>query len=138
MGKVASQGGLVYGAIKILGDMYDYTSDNTDQYTNGLKFKPLLLLSADDIAGQENVVNYGMWLLFSGSSTDVNDDNAAYLQAMDFASKFYEDLYDIQDESNSPCNVDIFVVRPVLRNPDTNNPELFYLIMNDEPWTTNE
>lgn len=138
MGKVASQGGLVYGAIKILGDMYDYTSDNTDQYTNGLKFKPLLLLSADDIAGQENVVNYGMWILFAGSSTDTNDDNAAYLQAMDFASKFYEDLYDIQDESNSPCNVDIFVVRPVLRNPDTNNPELFYLIMNDEPWTTNE
>ena len=118
--------------------MYDYTSDNTDQYTNGLKFKPLLLLSADDIAGQENVVNYGMWILFAGSSTDANDDNAAYLQAMDFASKFYEDLYDIQDESNSPCNVDIFVVRPVLRNPDTNNPELFYLIMNDEPWTTNE
>lgn len=138
LAKVGAQGSMLYGAIKILGDMYDYTSDNTDQYTNGLKFKPLLLLSADDIAGQENVVNYGMWILFAGSSTDANDDNAAYLQAMDFASKFYEDLYDIQDESNSPCNVDIFVVRPVLRNPDTNNPELFYLIMNDEPWTTNE
>ena len=97
-----------------------------------------LKISADDIAGQENVVNYGMWILFAGSSTDSNDDDAAYLQAMDFASKFYEDLYEIQNEKNSPCNVDIFVVRPIIRNLDTENAELYYLIMNDEPWTTNQ
>ena len=95
-------------------------------------------MSADDIAGQENVVNYGMWLLFAGDSTNAEDDNAAYLQAMDFAQKFHEDLMEVQDNKNSPCNVDIFVVRPILRNPDTDTPELFYLIMNDEPWTTNE
>lgn len=134
----SAKGAALYGAIKFVGDMYDYTTDNTNQYTNGIKFKPLLLLSADDIAGQENVVNYGMWILFAGSSTDSNDDDAAYLQAMDFASKFYEDLYEIQNEKNSPCNVDIFVVRPIIRNLDTENAELFYLIMNDEPWTTNQ
>ena len=118
--------------------MYDYTSTSTDQYTNGIEFKPLLLLSADDLAGQENVVNYGMWILFAGSSTNVSDDDAAYLQAMDFAAKLHEDLLEIQNNTNSPCNVDIFVVRPILRNPDTDNADIFYLIMNDTPWTTND
>ena len=138
LAKIEATGGLLYGAINLLGEMYDYTSTSTDQYTNGIEFKPLLLLSADDLSGQENVVNYGMWLLFAGSSTDVSDDDAAYLQAMDFAAKFHEDLLDVQNNTNSPCNVDIFVVRPILRNPDTDNADLFYLIMNSTPWTTND
>lgn len=138
LANAAAKATALYGIIKIAGDMYDYTATSTDEYTNGIQFKPLLLLSADDIAGQENVVNYGMWILFAGDSTNAEDDNAAYLQAMDFAQKFHEDLMEVQDNKNSPCNVDIFVVRPILRNPDTDTPELFYLIMNDEPWTTNE
>ena len=138
LAKIEATGGLLYGATNLLGEMYDYTSTSTDQYTNGIEFKPLLLLSADDLSGQENVVNYGMWLLFAGSSTDVSDDDAAYLQAMDFAAKFHEDLLDVQNNTNSPCNVDIFVVRPILRNPDTDNADLFYLIMNSTPWTTND
>ncbi len=138
LAKIETTGGLLYGAINLLGEMYDYTSTSTDQYTNGIEFKPLLLLSADDLAGQENVVNYGMWILFAGSSTNISEDDAAYLQAMDFAAKFHEDLLEVQNDTNSPCNVDIFVVRPILRNPDTNNADLFYLIMNDNPWTTND
>ena len=138
LAKVGATGGMLYGAINLLGEMYDYTSTSTDQYTNGIEFKPLLLLSADDLAGQENVVNYGMWILFAGSSTDVSDDDAAYLQAMDFAAKLHEDLLEIQNNTNSPCNIDIFVVRPILRNPDTDNADIFYLIMNDTPWTTND
>ena len=98
----------------------------------------MLLLSADDIAGQEDTINYGMWLMWMGDSTSATDDDAAYLQVMDFAAKFYEDLYELQRESNSPCNVDIFVVRPVLRNPASDDAELYYLVMNDEPWTTNK
>ena len=101
-------------------------------------FKPLLLLSADDIAGQEDTINYGMWLMWMGDSTSATDDDAASLQVLDLAAKLYEDLYELQRESNSPCNVDIFVVRPVLRNPASDDAELYYLVMNDEPWTTNK
>ena len=132
--------GLVYGAIVFLGDMYDYTSADTDEFTNGIEFKPLGLLSADDLTGQENVVNYGMWLLWEGNSTDPADDDAAYLQAMDFASKFYYQLDEYQDEHGAQCNVDIYVVRPIIRvdetNPNKPSGELYYLFMNDIPWST--
>ena len=130
--------GALYVALKFAGDMYDMTDDSTGQFTNDIDFRPLLLLSADEIEGQENVVNYGMWLMWEGNSTDPADDDAAYLQAMDFAAKFHEDLMLIQNDTNSPCNVDIYVVRPIIRGPDTESPELYYLIMNDVPWTTRQ
>lgn len=136
LGKIEAQAGALYAALKFAGDMYDYTETSTGDFTNNIEFKPLLLLSADDIDGQENVINYGMWLLWAGDSISPNDDDAAYLQAMDFAAKFYQDLSEKQDETNSPCNVDIFVVRPIIRNPGDINQELYYLIMNDEPWST--
>ena len=139
LGKLESAGGLLYGALKFAGDMYDWTETSTGDFTNGIEFKPLLLLSADDLEGQENVVNYGMWLMWAGDAMTAADDDAAYLQAFDFANKFHMDLIETMDARNSnACNVDIFVVRPVLRNPGGNNPELYYLIMNDEPWTTTE
>ena len=136
--KIGATGGLIYGALKFAGEMYDWTETSTDQFTSGVEFLPLLLLSADDLQGQENVVNHGMWLMWLGDSLDPADDDAAYLQAMDFASKFHEELTNEQNDTNSPCNVDIFVVRPILRNPGADNAELYYLIMNDKPWTTNE
>ena len=74
-------GGL-YGAVVFLGDLYDRTSNTSQQYSNGIEFKPLCLLSADDLNGQENEVNYGMWLMWEGNSTDAADDDAAYLQAI--------------------------------------------------------
>ncbi|MBQ8293886.1 MAG: hypothetical protein IJX89_00680 [Alphaproteobacteria bacterium] len=138
LGKLEATGGAIYGALNFIGGMYDWTETSTGEFTSGVDFAPLLLLSADDLQGQENVVNHGMWLMWAGDSVSVNDDDAAYLQAMDFAAKFHQDLSEAQNDTNSPCNVDIFVVRPVLRNPGTENPELYYLIMNDEPWTTNE
>ena len=138
LGKMQATGGLLYGAIKFAGDMYDWTETSTGDYTSGVEFAPLLLLSADDLQGQENVVNHGMWLMWAGDSVSAADDDAAYLQAMDFAAKFHQDLSEHQNSTASPCDVDIFVVRPVLRNPGSDNPELYYLIMNDQPWTTNE
>jgi len=139
IGRFESKVGVLYGAIKIAGDMYDWSETSTGDFTNGIEFKPLLLLSADDIPGQENVVNYGMWLMWNGGSTAAEDDDAAYLQSMDFAEKFYVDLIEtMEDTGNHACDVDIYVVRPVLRNPDVDNPEMYYLIMNDEPWTTAE
>ena len=132
-------GGL-YGAIVFLGDLYDRTSNTAQQYSNGIEFKPLCLLSADDLEGQENEVNYGMWLMWTGNSTDSADDDAAYLQAMDFAEKFSYVLNEYQDEHRQNCNVDIYVVRPIIRidesNPDETKGELFYLFMNDIPWTS--
>ena len=117
--------------------MYDWAETSTGDYTSGIQFKPLLLLSADDIEGQENVVNHGMWLLWQGDTYSASDDDAAYLQAMDFAEKFYRDLLDVQSETNdNSCNVDIYVVRPIIRNPGEPNAELYYLIMNDTPWST--
>jgi len=138
LGKMQATGGLLYGAIKFAGDMYDWTETSTGEFTSGVEFAPLLLLSADDLQGQENVVNHGMWLMWAGDSVSAADDDAAYLQAMDFAAKFHQDLSEYQNDTATPCNVDIFVVRPVLRNPGSENPELYYLIMNDQPWTTNE
>lgn len=137
LGKAQIATGAMYAVGQFLLDMYDYTETSTGEFTNNIDFAPLLLLSADDIPEQENVVNYGMWLLWAGDSFSAADDDAAYLQAMDFATKFHEDLMSVQDNTNSPCNVDIFVVRPIIRNIGTPNAELYYLIMNDYPWTTN-
>ena len=139
LGRLESAGGVLYGVLKFAGDMYDWTENSTGDFTNGIDFKPLLLLSADDLQGQENVVNYGMWLMWAGDATSPTDDDAAYLQAFDFADKFHIDLLETMDETNNhACNVDIYVVRPILRNPDKENPEMYYLIMNDKPWTTSE
>ena len=139
LAKVEAAGGLLYGALKFAGDMYDWTETSTGEFTNNVDFAPLLLLSADDLQGQENVVNYGMWLMWLGDSISAADDDAAYLQAMDTATKFHQDLSELQDEKNEyPCDIDIYVVRPIMQNPGTENAAIYYLIMNDEPWTTHQ
>lgn len=125
--------------IGLIGDFYDRTEVSTDEFTNGIDMSPLLLLSGDSIEGQDNVVNYGMWLMWAGDSTSPEDDDAAYLQAMDFAQKFHQDLIEVQDEEGKySCNVDIYVARPVIRNPGGPSQSLYWLIMNDEPWSTAE
>lgn len=137
LGKFIEMGGALGLALTFLGEMYDVTSVETSEFTNNIDMKPYLLLSADDIDGQDNVVNYGMWLMWLGDSVSEEDDNAAYLQAMDFAQKFHQDLIETQDEENSQiCDVDIYVVRPIIRNPGTDNESLYWLIMNDEPWSS--
>ena len=140
LGKVGRNAGILYGALKFAGDMYDWTETSTGDFTNNIEFAPLLLLSADDLKaqGQENVVNHGMWLMWAGSSTIPADDDAAFLQAMDFAAKFHQDLMEYQNDSSSPCNIDIWVVRPIIRDPGTDHQALYYLVMNDQPWTTAE
>jgi len=142
LAKFESKVGGIYGVVAFLGDMWDKTSNTSKEFSNGIEFKPLCLLSADDLQGQENVVNYGMWLMWTGNSTDVADDDAAYLQAMDFATKFYYQLDEYQDEHGAQCNVDIYVVRPIIRLDETNlddpHGEMFYLFMNEIPWSTAE
>ncbi|MBR5903987.1 MAG: hypothetical protein IKZ49_00445 [Alphaproteobacteria bacterium] len=134
--------GGIYAVMTFMFDMYDKTSSTSKEFSNGIEFKPLCLLSADDLEGQENVVNYGMWLMWVGNSTDPADDDAAYLQAMDFAEKFYYQLDEYQDSHINHCNVDIYVVRPIIRLDETNiddpKGEMFYLFMNEIPWSTNE
>lgn len=139
LGRLEQAGGLIYGTMKFAGDMYDWTETSTGEFTSNVNFKPLGLLSADDLAGQTNVVNYGMWLMWAGDSVNPNDDDAAYLQAMDFAAKFSQDLNETQTtKSVDSCAVDIFVVRPIIRNPGDVDAQLYYLIMNDQPWTSVE
>ena len=136
-GRMEAEAGLLYSTVKFMGDMYDATDVSTSEYTSGIDFKPLLLLGADDLKGQENVVNYGMWLMWTGNSTMPEDDDAAYLQAMGFASMFHADLMQMQREKKAyPCNVDIFVVRPIIRNPGGEDERIYYLVMNDKPWST--
>ena len=137
LARLERAGGFIYGALKFVGGMYDWTETSTGDFTSGIEFKPLTLLSADDLQGQENVINHGMWLMWAGDAYTAADDDAAFLQAMDFANKFHFNLDTIQaDEDNHACDVDIYVVRPIIRNPGSDNPELYYLVMNDEPWTT--
>ena len=138
LGKMEAAGGLLYTATKIAGDMYDMTDTSTGEFTSGVEFSPLLLLSADDLKGQGNVINHGMWLMWVGDTLNAADDDAAYLQAMDFAAKVHEDLMELQSDSNSPCNIDIFIVRPILRDPGSDTAALYYLVMTDTPWTTAE
>ncbi len=141
--------GLLYGAANFLGEMYDKTSTTSQEYSNGIQFKPFCLLAADDLEGYENVVNYGMWFMWTGSSTDPADDDAAFLEASDFASKFAYALNDFMEDKDNIimpsgyCNVDIYVVRLILQLDEENVDEegrptgkLFYLVMNDVPWTT--
>ena len=140
LGKMETMGGLIYGSVMAIGGaMFDFTESSTGDFTNDIEFRPLLLLSADDLQqdGQADKVNYGMWLMWAGDSTVPEDDDAAYLQAMDFAAKFYEDLMEVQGDTNTPCNVDIYVAKPIIKNPGSEKPELYYLIMNDTPWSTN-
>ena len=142
--RVARDGALIYGALNLIGEMYDKTSTTSTEFSNGIEFKPLCLLSADDLEGQENVVNYGMWLMWEGNSTDPADDDAAYLQASDFAEKFAYELEEFQEKISTIdwCNVDIYVVHPIIRidetNPDDTKGELFYLFMNDVPWSSSD
>lgn len=139
LARLERTGGFIYGALRLFGTAYDWTETSTGEFTSGIDFKPLTLLSADDLQGQENVINHGMWLMWAGNAYSAADDDAAYLQAMDFANKFHFNLDKIQTEQNNhACNVDIFVVRPIIHNPGTDNAELYYLIMNDTPWTTRE
>ena len=132
--------GNIYAFVAFLGDMWDKTSSTSKDFSNGIEFKPLCLLSADDIKGQENVVNYGMWLMWTGNMDNPADDDAAYLQVMDFAAKFFYQLDEYQDEHGANCNVDIYIVHPIIRLDETNETdphgELFYLFMNEIPWTT--
>ena len=140
IGRVAKIGegvAALHFVLGILGDFYDWANTSTDEFTNGVNMKPLLLLSADDIEGQDNIVNYGMWLMWAGDSSDAADDDAAYLQAMDFAQKFYQDLTETQESENRhACDVDIYVVRPIIRNPGRESQSLYWLFMNDIPWST--
>lgn len=139
LGKMQTLAGTVYGGLIAAGKlMYNFTETSTGDFTNNIQFNPFLLLSADDLqeGDQADKINYGMWLMWMGDSYRPADDDAAYLQAMDFAAKFYEDLMEVQGETNSPCNVDIYVVKPIIKNPGQANPELHYLIMNEVPWTT--
>lgn len=139
LARLERTGGFIYGALNFIDGWYDWTETSTGEFTSGIDFKPLTLLSADDLQGQENVINHGMWLMWAGNAYSAADDDAAYLQAMDFANKFHFNLDKIQTEQNNhACNVDIFVVRPIIHNPGTDNAELYYLIMNDTPWTTRE
>ncbi len=132
LGRAGAATGVLYGAIKFVGGMYDWTETSTGDFTNNIEFAPLLLLSADDLQGQENITNHGMWLMWAGSSISPTDDDAAYLQAMDFATKLHQDL---TEYNKSYCNLDIYVVRPIIRNPGTDGAGLYYLVMNDTPWT---
>ena len=135
--KVGEELAALHFVLGILGDFYDWTNTSTDEFTNGVNMKPLLLLSADDIEGQDNIVNYGMWLMWAGDSSVAEDDDAAYLQAMDFAQKFYQDLTETQESENRhACDVDIYVVRPIIRNPGRESQSLYWLFMNDIPWST--
>ena len=134
LAKLERTGGLLYGGLKLVGGMYDWSETSTGEFTSDIDFKPLGLLSADDLAGQENVVNHGMWLMWAGDSVSPMDDDAAYLQAMDFASKFHQDIEETQEDIGNHCNIDIFVVRPIIKNPGDDDAALYYLIMNDEPW----
>lgn len=134
--KLERTGGFIYGATKFVGDMYDWSETSTGDFTSGIDFKPLGLLSADDLAGQENVVNHGMWIMWAGDSLNPADDDAAYLQAIDFAAKFHQDLIETQSDHGQFCDIDIYVVRPIIRNPGEDDASLYYLIMNDIPWTT--
>jgi hypothetical protein len=142
LAKATAAFGTFYGVVTFIGDMYDQTSTTSKEYSNGIEFKPFCLLSADDLEGQDNVVNYGMWLMWVGNSTDPADDDSAYLQAMDFAEKFAFSLNEYQSEHGAECNVDIYVVHPIIRLDETNvndpKGEMFYLFMNDIPWSTNK
>ncbi|MDR1207302.1 MAG: hypothetical protein LBK26_02715, partial [Rickettsiales bacterium] len=98
LGKAEAVGGFLFGAVSFVKDFYDHSETATGEFTNNIEFKPLLLLSADNLEGQENVVSHGMWFMWAGDSANPADDDAAFLQTMDFAEKFYQDMEDVQDE----------------------------------------
>ena len=137
LAKVPAQATTVAVIGKTVAGLYDYTEVSATEYTNNIEFKPLLLLGADAIDGYDNEVNHGMWMLWEGSATTEADDDAAFLTAVYTAETLHQDLVEIQDELNTmACDVDIYVVRPIIRNPGTENEELYYLFMNETPWTT--
>lgn len=81
-----------------------------------LMFQPQLLLSS--------ATTQGTWLMWVGSSTTPEEDNDAYIQATNFAQTFTKDL-------NNLCDIDVYVVRPIIRNFETNHQNLYWLIVSD-------
>ena len=77
-----------------------------------------------------------VWAWVSGSLTMTDETLEHYFSKCKEVGIEHEDLMDVQNGTNSPCNVDIYVVRPVLRNPGEEDGQIYYLIMNDVPWTT--
>ncbi|GHS98398.1 hypothetical protein FACS189421_06940 [Bacteroidia bacterium] len=139
-GKVITGSAIVHGAEQFILNMYDYSVVDNGKFTSNIDFNAFGLLSADDLDGQENEFSHGMFLMWRGDSISPADDDAAFLLAMDFASKFHEDIMNTQDDlgaggraATDMCNVDIYVVRPIIKNPGTDD-SLYYLIMNDTPW----
>ncbi len=139
-------------------DMYDVSFANTDIYTDGAEFNSFGLLSADDlnndyinpdgtsqIAGYTggdltNIASHGMWLKWDGSATDAEADVDAMIDALEFAEKFGLAMNNVNSREHNEgrpadrlCDVDVFIVRSLMKKNDNGKNEVYYLIMNDTP-----
>ena len=111
------------------------TSITDDPKYKNLKFNSFGLLSADDIEDHENDVSHGTWLQFDTvgeyNSGDKNNPGDAENEAARFAQEFAKDVKKVN--ANDPlCDIDIFVVRPVIGDPfNKGQSDIYYLLYTD-------
>ena len=153
-GRTLAIGALAYGGVKAADSFSNkahnlfvsflkangYSSSSTtitdDPRFKDIKFNSFGLLSADDIEGHENDVSHGTWLQFDTvgeiDSGDENTPGDAEAEATRFAQEFAEDVRKINKETPL-CDIDIFVVRPVIGDPFNQGKKDVYYILYTDP-----
>ena len=144
IGRTLAIGALAYGGVKAADSFSDTAHDifisvlkangystattpitDNPQYKN-LQFNSFGLLSADDVQGHENDVSHGTWLQFD-STGEMQLGDAAN-EAAAFAEAFAEDVRQY-NKANPLCDIDIFVVQPVIGDPlQTGTKDIYYLL----------
>ncbi len=147
IGRTLAIGALAYGGVKTADSFSDTAHDifvsvlkangystatvpitDNPQYKD-LKFNSFGLLSADNIEGHENDVSHGTWLQFDSTGEIQLGD--AENEAAAFAEAFAEDVR-IYNKETPLCDIDIFVVQPVIGDPlKTGKKDIYYLLYTD-------
>lgn len=147
IGRTLAIGALAYGGVKAADSFSDTAHDifisvlkangystatmpitDNPQYKD-LKFNSFGLLSADNIEGHENDVSHGTWLQFDSTGEIQLGD--AENEAAAFAEAFAEDVR-IYNKETPLCDIDIFVVQPVIGDPlKTGKKDIYYLLYTD-------
>ncbi len=153
LGRTLAVGALAYGGVKTADSLSDKAHDifiailkangystssvpiTDDPQYKDLKFNSFGLLSADDIEGHENDISHGTWLMFDKlgeiNSGDESNPGDAENEAAAFAEEFAKNVRTANAETPL-CDVDIYVVQPVIGDPlNKGKKDIYYWLYTD-------
>jgi len=123
------QGGIFVSILKAFGYSTASMPITQDPKYKNIEFNSFGLLSADNIEDHENDISHGTWLQFDATG-EINFGDAEN-EAAAFAEAFAEDVQKINAETPL-CDIDIFVIRPVIGDPlNKGKKDIYYLLYTD-------